>query len=318
MVLSPTTTITRDYHHNLSGPPQKKQRTFSPTSLTEFPHHDFSLGSTLSKADEQTIAPPMDCMSDDDCDENADAIKLSFSCGISVTDLSTEVLFAEYLSSSNNEDTVQKGLGLLWGRLGGGEFASSVTMAMRQRREEILNLGGHWVLTNLMRQYEADASIQIFCCSILRELLLGGGAARYQVYCAGGLDGTIEGMNRFPEHLHMQLSGCQFLSRLLLPPVSTTILEDMVRSTMGLQNILRLLNYSDDESCDSMAPSKKELGAAAMSLVCALLAQCPIGLRAELMETIKHHRFDNDISRRPNMSLEDYDSCSVRDEQYLL
>jgi hypothetical protein len=297
----------------VGGPPQKKRRTFSPTSLTEF-QVEVSLGRVGGK--ELLAISPME---EEDSHED---VLAGMDC--SVVCLTTEMIFAEYLNNSD-ENMIRLGLGMLWGRLGGGEFASSVTMAIRKLREEILNSGGHWVLSKLMEQYQDDLSIQVRCCSILRELLLEGGAARYQVYCAGGMDRTIEAMNKFPENVHMQLPGCQFLSRLILAPVSTTILEDMVRSTMSLRSILRLLSRLDDESdgddvdmWEGTSSMKKELHSAATSLVWAMVGQCPFGLRAEILKEIEQHLLDQEVTRCLTMMLEDYGSCSVCDEQYLL
>ncbi|KAG7348412.1 hypothetical protein IV203_017117 [Nitzschia inconspicua] len=294
----------------LGGPPLKKQRTFSPASLADF-HPSMVL---LSQ--EQGGQPLRDGIEDDEDNEEfgMDCSPCFFS-----KDLSMEMLLAEYLTDSVDDKMIQTGLGLLWGRLGGGEFASSVTLSIRQQREEVLRLGGHWVLTNLMGQYEENPSIQIQCCSILTELMWEGGATRYQVYCAGGMDKVIGAMERCPENVHLQLSGCQFLSRLVLAPVSTTILEAVVRSSMGLRGIFRLLHrFGTEQSYEGMDPMNKELNRAATSLLYAMVGQCPFGLLAEISQEMKHHRLDSGVSRCLTMMLEDYDSRSVRDEQYVL
>jgi hypothetical protein len=86
--------------------------------------------------------------------------------------------FAEYLNGLANNNIVQRLLNLFLGRgrLTGGkeESTSCISMTIPQQREKVFRLGVHWSLTNLMGQREENVTIQIYCCSILRDLLLEG------------------------------------------------------------------------------------------------------------------------------------------------
>ena len=298
----------------IEEPPTKKQRTLSPTSLAEFkeegddPH--------LSDRDPKLDGSDIGVVSDFD-----DSMEISNDADVGC-ELTTERLFTEYIHNNENNDAmVQKGLGILWGRLGGGEFAASVTMAVQRQRAEILDLGGHWTLTNVMtRNFPNNASIQIQCCSILKELLLQGWEARYQVYCTSSLGAVISAMNRFRFNPHMQLRGCQFLAHMLISPVSTAILEDLVRSTMHLDSILRLLRFEGNACWAGSDLLEGEIRQAAKSLLVLVVSQCPCGMRTELMGAIEQQVLETMSGDHDNLLtlLKECESYSVRDEQHVL
>ena len=237
-------------------------------------------------------------------------------------ELTTSVLFTDYIDNNEHDDAkVQKGLRMLWGRLGGGEFVASVTMAVQRQRAEILDLGGHWTLTKVMaRDFPNNASIQIQCCSILKELLLQGGAARYQVYCAGSMDSVISAMDRFRYNPHMQLCGCQFLAHMLISPVSAAILEDLVRSTKQFAAILRLLQFRENSCWAGSDRLEGEIHRAARKVLVLVVSQCPSGMRTELMGAIKQQLLETMGGDYDNLVklLEDCESLDVREEQHVL
>ena len=118
-------------------------------------------------------------------------------------------------------------------------------------RSEMLRLGGHWMITNLLsnltRERERNCNTDMHVtddeeerivvvvsqsCQILQELLLansicahGNGdnksndgineAVRYQIYCAGGIDAVVSSLKRFPTSFKVQLAGCKCLLHLV-------------------------------------------------------------------------------------------------------
>ncbi|KAL3907188.1 MAG: hypothetical protein SGILL_008971 [Bacillariaceae sp.] len=304
------------------GPPTKKQRTLSPTSLAEFGNDGDRIGNDedhLMLTDkENDLAIGSFILVDSS--HNADWMDTDIV--IHETKFTTKFLLSEYIGSSIGGDhaaKVQKGLGIIWSRMGGGEVTASYTMAVQKQRAEILNQGGHWNIAKLMTEaYPDNESIQIQCASILKELLLEGGKARYQVYCSGGMNATIAAMNRFPQNWHLQLCGCRFLNRMLLSPFSIAILEDLIRSTDNLETILRQLQPSRSAS----ESSSKELHTTATNLLFTVFSYCPCDLKMELVGSIKDKLSETVMDEDHHSSLfkllDDCESSSMRDEQYEL
>mmetsp|Transcript_53965 Transcript_53965/g.61438 ORF Transcript_53965/g.61438 Transcript_53965/m.61438 type:complete len:476 (-) Transcript_53965:440-1867(-) len=128
----------------------------------------------------------------------------------------------------------------------------------QQRRIEILESGGHWSLTDVLRRFVGNRTEQgyeyndnndilnkkivavvIQACKVLSELLLTDPNAaatkittstntatstaakvKYQLYICGALDMIISAMKRYPSNFDVQLTGCKFLSHLISRPLS--------------------------------------------------------------------------------------------------
>jgi hypothetical protein len=170
----------------------------------------------------------------------------------------------------------------------------------------------------MAKEFPHHVSIQIQCCSVLKELPLEGRAARYQVYCSGSMDAVISAMNRFGYIPYMQLCGCQFLSRMIICPVGIAILQDfLVRSILQLDTILHLLDFHENSSWTCNDCLGEVIRSAGKYLLCAVISQCPHEIRMELPGSIKQQMLES-FGGNALALLEHFESFSVRDKQHVL
>jgi hypothetical protein len=258
---------------DIGGPPSKKQRTDNdadsphPLASTTTIFEELSSNSSHSCSDCTSVIKNNnsndneDAVVDDDEERMGGMIVSSSSLSLSISEAMMVVEVDEYndettvksiltnylqnideIYTNEEERTVvlKEGLDKLYHLVG---EKNTNYIIKQQHRVEMLELGGHWLLTDLLRTFLAGnnngngnetnvVDVVSRACEILHELLLTDPNAatttstatstasttskvKYQVYCAGGLDMILSALNKFPSNYHVQLTGCKFISCLI-------------------------------------------------------------------------------------------------------
>ena len=253
---------------DIGGPPPKKQRTDdhtdednSPTTTTIF--EELSSNSSHSSSDCTSVIKNNNSNNEDVVvgdDEGRMGGMIVSSSSLSSSTSTSEAMMVNEIDEYDDETTVKsiltnylqnideiytnveeravvlkEGLDKLY-RFVGEKNTNNIIK--QQHRVEMLELGGHWLLTDLLRTFLGNnngngnetnvVDVVIRACEILHELLLTDpntaivptststtSKVKYQVYCAGGLDMILSALNKFPSNYHVQLTGCKFISCLI-------------------------------------------------------------------------------------------------------
>lgn len=221
-----------------------------------YDHHENSItnyGGNFDSDDVVVASEPMMVAEVDEYNINLDDDR-----GETVESILTDYIKNVDAICTNEEERVvvlKEGLDKLWLMV---SEKNNNCIIKQQRRVEILESGGHWSLTDLLRRFtgkrreqgheynddsditnETIVAVVIRACKILSELLLTDPNAaatkittsanattstaakvKYQLYICGALDMVISAMNRYPYNFDVQLTGCKFLSHLISRPSS--------------------------------------------------------------------------------------------------
>ena len=253
---------------DIGGPPPKKQRTDDHTDEDNFPttttiFEELSSNSSHSSSDCTSVIKNNNSNNEDVVvgdDEGRMGGMIVSSSSLSSSTSTSEAMMVNEIDEYDDETTVKsiltnylqnideiytnveeravvlkEGLDKLY-RFVGGKNTNNIIK--QQHRVEMLELGGHWLLTDLLRTFLGNnngngnetnvVDVVIRACEILHELLLTDpntavvptststtSKVKYQVYCAGGLDMILSALNKFPSNYHVQLTGCKFISCLI-------------------------------------------------------------------------------------------------------